>query len=161
MDTSHPREDNRMDNVLYRERKNGKFVARAVIADLEPRAINFMRKYFNDLFEPGAFVSGAKDARKNFARGRYSMGPYATDLVMEQVRKQAEQSHHLQGILLFHSIGGGTGSGFTPLVLECLADEFKKTTKVQFAMYSSFKVSAFQTFYTVDKSSWFHFQRIV
>lgn len=36
---------------------------------------------------------------------------------------------------MFHSFGGGTGSGFTSLLMEKLSDEFGKKSKLEFAIY--------------------------
>ena len=52
-----------------------------------------------------------------------------------QVRRQAENSSGLQGFFLFHSFGGGTGSGFTSLLTERLSAEFPKKNKLDFAVY--------------------------
>lgn len=47
----------------------------------------------------------------------------------------------LQGFLIFHSFGGGTGSGFGALLLERLATEYGKKSKLEFAIYPSPRVS--------------------
>lgn len=41
----------------------------------------------------------------------------------------------LQGFLVFHSFGGGTGSGFGALLQERLATEYGKKVKLEFAVY--------------------------
>ena len=41
----------------------------------------------------------------------------------------------LQGFLIFHSFGGGTGSGFTSLLMERLSVEYGKKSKLEFAVY--------------------------
>jgi tubulin alpha len=41
----------------------------------------------------------------------------------------------LQGFLIFHSFGGGTGSGFGSLLLEQLAQDYGKKCKLEFAIY--------------------------
>lgn len=43
----------------------------------------------------------------------------------------------LQGFLIFHSFGGGTGSGFGALLLERLSTEYGKKSKLEFAVYPS------------------------
>lgn len=48
-----------------------------------------------------------------------------------------DNSNALQGFLVFHSFGGGTGSGFGSLLLEQLSAEFPKKTKLEFAVYPS------------------------
>jgi hypothetical protein len=47
----------------------------------------------------------------------------------------------LQGFLIFHSFGGGTGSGFGSLLLERLAAEYSKKAKLEFCVYPSPRVS--------------------
>lgn len=42
---------------------------------------------------------------------------------------------------MFHSFGGGTGSGFTSLLMEKLSDEFGKKSKLEFAIYPAPQVS--------------------
>ena len=51
------------------------------------------------------------------------MGRQLIDRVIDQTRKIAEQCNCLQGFLIFHSFGGGTGSGFTSLFLDKLMDD--------------------------------------
>ncbi|KAG7216009.1 hypothetical protein INR49_003531, partial [Caranx melampygus] len=47
----------------------------------------------------------------------------------------------LQGFLVFHSFGGGTGSGFTSLLMERLSLEYGKKSKLEFAVYPAPQVS--------------------
>ena len=47
----------------------------------------------------------------------------------------AENSHGLQGFMLFHSFGGGTGSGFSALLMERLAIDFGRKSKLEFSIY--------------------------
>lgn len=47
----------------------------------------------------------------------------------------------MQGFLIFHSFGGGTGSGFGALLLERLSLEYSKKSKLQFAVYPAPQVS--------------------
>ena len=41
----------------------------------------------------------------------------------------------LQGFLVFHSFGGGTGSGFGSLLLERLSVDYGKKSKLGFSIY--------------------------
>jgi hypothetical protein len=50
-------------------------------------------------------------------------------------RKQSEQCSGLQGFLIFHSFGGGTGSGFTSLLMERLSVDYGKKSKLEFSIY--------------------------
>ena len=47
----------------------------------------------------------------------------------------------LQGFLIFHSFGGGTGSGFGALLLERLSTDYGKKCKLEFAVYPAPRVS--------------------
>ena len=53
----------------------------------------------------------------------------------------AEVSTGLQGFLVFHSFGGGTGSGFSSLFMERLSIDFSKKSKLEFAIYPAPQVS--------------------
>ena len=48
---------------------------------------------------------------------------------------QADQCTGLQGFLIFHSFGGGTGSGFASLLMERLSVDYGKKSKLEFAVY--------------------------
>lgn len=56
-------------------------------------------------------------------------------IVMERLYKLAENCSGLQGFFVFHSFGGGTGSGFTSLLMEKLSREFGKKSKLEFVVY--------------------------
>ncbi|KAF0289590.1 Tubulin alpha-3 chain [Amphibalanus amphitrite] len=47
----------------------------------------------------------------------------------------------LQGFLIFHSFGGGTGSGFTSLLMERLSVDYGKKSKLEFAIYPAPQVA--------------------
>ena len=40
-----------------------------------------------------------------------------------------------KGFLIFHSFGGGTGSGFTSLLMERLSVDYGKKAKLEFCIY--------------------------
>ena len=47
----------------------------------------------------------------------------------------SDQCSGLQGFLIFHSFGGGTGSGFTSLLMERLSCDYGKKAKLEFSVY--------------------------
>jgi hypothetical protein len=47
-----------------------------------------------------------EDAANNYARGHYTIGKEIVDLVLDRIRKLADQCTGLQGFLIFHSFGG-------------------------------------------------------
>jgi len=125
--------------VFFNESDKGKYVPRAVFIDLEPTVIDQLQSgRFSKLFNPNQMLSGVEDAANNYARGHYTVGRNIIDKALDRIRKVAEQCESLQGFLIFHSVAGGTGSGFTSLLLErILADYGKRKPKLDFCIYPS------------------------
>ncbi|XP_015773084.1 PREDICTED: tubulin alpha-3 chain, partial [Acropora digitifera] len=90
---------------------------------------------YRQLFHPEQLITGKEDAANNYARGHYTIGKEIIDLVLDRIRKLADQCTGLQGFLIFHSFGGGTGSGFTSLLMERLSVDYGKKSKLEFAIY--------------------------
>jgi tubulin alpha len=63
------------------------------------------------------------------------------DHVLDRIRKLADQCSGLQGFLVFRSFGGGTGSGFTALLMERLSVDYGKKSKLEFAIYPAPQIS--------------------
>ena len=129
-------------NTFFSETGGGKHVPRAVFVDLEPTVIDEVRTgIYRQMFHPEQLVSGKEDAANNYARGHYTIGKEIVDLVLERVRKMADNCTGLQGFLVFHSFGGGTGSGFTSLLMERLSVDYGKKSKLEFAIYPAPEIS--------------------
>uniref|UniRef100_A0AAA9RSM8 Tubulin alpha chain n=2 Tax=Bovinae TaxID=27592 RepID=A0AAA9RSM8_BOVIN len=129
-------------NTFFSETGAGKHVPRAVFVDLEPTVIDEVRTgTYRQLFHPEQLISGKEDAANNYARGHYTIGKEIIDLVLDRVRKLADQCTGLQGFLVFHSFGGGTGSGFTSLLMERLSVDYGKKSKLEFSIYPAPQVS--------------------
>ena len=123
-------------NTFFSETGAGKYVPRTVFVDLEPTVIDEVRTgTYRQLFHPEQLISGKEDAANNFARGHYTVGKEIVDLVLDRIRKLADNCTGLQGFLCFHSTGGGTGSGFASLLLERLSIDYGKKTKLGFSVY--------------------------
>ncbi|CAK1603773.1 unnamed protein product [Parnassius mnemosyne] len=131
-------------NTFFSEADRGKMVPRVVMVDLEPTVIDEIRNgEYRQLYHPEQLITGKEDAANNYARGHYSTGRDILEPVMERLRKLADQCTGLQGFFVFHSFGGGTGSGLTSLLMETLSDEFGKKSKLEFAIYPAPQVSSF------------------
>ncbi|XP_033980146.1 LOW QUALITY PROTEIN: putative tubulin-like protein alpha-4B [Trematomus bernacchii] len=116
--------------------------SRAVFVDLEPTVIDEVRTgTYRQLFHPEQLITGKEDAANNYARGHYTIGKEIIDTVMDRIRKLSDQCTGLQGFLVFHSFGGGTGSGFTSLLLERLSIDYGKKSKLEFSVYPAPQVS--------------------
>ncbi len=129
-------------NTFYSETGAGKYVPRAVFLDLEPTVIDEIRTgTYRSLFHPEQLISGKEDAANNYARGHYTVGKEVVDLVLDRIRKLADNCTGLQAFMIFHSFGGGTGAGFGALLLERLSVDYGKKSKVEFAVYPSPQVA--------------------
>uniref|UniRef100_A0A2K6CAI5 Tubulin alpha chain n=1 Tax=Macaca nemestrina TaxID=9545 RepID=A0A2K6CAI5_MACNE len=121
-------------NTFFSETGAGKHVPRAVFVDLEPTVVDEVRTgTYRQLFHPEQLITGKEDAANNYARGHYTIGKEIVDLVLDRIRKL--------GFLIFHSFGGGTGSGFASLLMERLSVDYGKKSKLEFAIYPAPQVS--------------------
>jgi len=96
---------------------------------------------YHQLFHPEQLISGKEDAANNYARGHYTLGKEIIDLVLDRIRKIADMCGGLQGFLIFHAFGGGTGSGFASLLMDRLSMDYGKKAKLEFAIYPSPQIS--------------------
>uniref|UniRef100_A0A915MI48 Tubulin alpha chain n=1 Tax=Meloidogyne javanica TaxID=6303 RepID=A0A915MI48_MELJA len=96
---------------------------------------------YRQLFHPEQLITGKEDAANNYARGHYTIGKELIDATMDRIRRTAEHCNSLQGFLIFHSFGGGTGSGFTSMMMERLSADFGKKCKLQFSVYPAPQIS--------------------
>lgn len=96
---------------------------------------------YKQLFHPEQLITGKEDAANNYARGHYTIGKEIVDIVLDRIRKLSDQCTGLQGFLVFHSFGGGTGSGFTSLLMERLSVDYGKKSKLEFSIYPAPEVS--------------------
>ncbi|XP_023935685.2 tubulin alpha chain-like [Bicyclus anynana] len=120
----------------------GKVVPRVVMVDLEPTPIDEIRTgAYRQLFRPASLLTGKEDAASNFARGYFGVGREMIDLTLDRIRLTVEECNCLQGFIIFRAFGGGTGSGFTALLLDGLSRDYGKLSKVEFAIYPAPKIS--------------------
>merc|ERR1739848_618232 len=86
----------------------------------------------------GEFLLNAnEDAANNFASGHYTIGKENIDATSELIRKLTDNSENVQGFIINHAVGGGTGSGLGGLVLERLSVDYRKKSKIGFEVYPS------------------------
>ncbi len=129
-------------NTFFSETSAGKHVPRAIYLDLEPTVIDEVRTgAYRQLFHPDQLINGKEDAANNYARGHYTIGKEIVDLALDRIRKLADNCTGLQGFLVFHSTGGGTGSGLGSLLLERLSADYGKKSKLGFTIFPSPQVA--------------------
>ena len=115
---------------------------RAVFVDLEPTVVDEVRTgTYRQLFHPEQLITGKEDAANNYARGHYTIGKEQIEVTVDRIRRMADQCTGLQGFLVFHSFGGGTGSGFASLLMERLSVEYGKKSKLAFSIYPAPQVA--------------------
>nr|CDS34225.1 tubulin alphab,neural alfa2 tubulin,alpha tubulin a1 [Hymenolepis microstoma] len=129
-------------STFFSETGAGRYVPRALMIDLEPTVVDEIRTgAYRQLFHPSQLISGKEDAANNYARGYYTIGKGIIDLILDRIRKLTDSCEGLQGFLVFHSFGGGTGSGLTSLLMEKLSLWYGKKAKLEFAIYPAPQIS--------------------
>jgi len=128
--------------TFYSMSNNGQMIPRNLFVDLEASCIQQIKKgslktQFNDEY----YITGKEDAANNFARGHYTVGKEQMEFVNDRVQKIVESCENLQGFIICHAVGGGTGSGLGMLILERLAVDYRKKSKIGFEIYPSPTIS--------------------
>jgi len=137
-----------------------------VMVDLEPTVVDEVRTgTYRQLFHPEQLITGKEDAANNFARGHYTIGKEIVDLVLDRIRKLADNCTGLQGFMVYNAVGGGTGSGLGCLMLERLSVDYGKKSKLSFTVWACPQVATavvepYNTFRT-GPSTWVDEKRCI
>jgi len=122
--------------TFFEETGTGQFVPRQITVDLEPTVVDDVRTgAWAQMFHPEFLLNGKEDAANNFARGHYTVGKEILDQVNDRLRKLVDNSQNVQGFIVNHAVGGGTGSGLGALILERIAVDYRKKSKIGFEVY--------------------------
>merc|ERR1712026_438942 len=128
--------------TFYEETSAGQFVPRQITVDLEPTVVDDVRTgTYSQMFHPEFLLNGKEDAANNFARGHYTVGKEILDQLNDRLRKLVDNSENVQGFIIHHAVGGGTGSGLGALILERIAVDYRKKSKLGFEVYPSPTIS--------------------
>ncbi|EUB60089.1 Tubulin alpha chain [Echinococcus granulosus] len=123
--------------VFFSESRQ-RYYPRAIMVDLEPTVIDEIRVgAYKKLWKASNLLTGKEDAANNYARAYINVGKKMLGPLMEQVRITAERCDGLAGFNVVHSLAGGTGSGLTALLLECLFEEYVKKARFSTTIYPS------------------------
>merc|ERR1712027_93285 len=124
------------------EKLNAKWIPRAVLVDLEPGTMDVIKgSSIGSVFKPDNMCFGANGAGNNWAKGHYTEGAELVEEVLDKIRQEIEQCDAPQGFQLFHSLGGGTGSGMGTLLLLKIRDGYPDRITSTYSVYPSPKVS--------------------
>merc|ERR1712013_220874 len=120
----------------------GLYVPRNLMVDLEPNVIDDVKNSeFSAIYHPEFLLNGKEDAANNFARGHYTVGKEMIDKVNDRLRKMVDNCDNVQGFIINHAVGGGTGSGLGALILERIAVDYRKKPKIGFEVFPSPTIS--------------------
>jgi len=135
-------QENSRYQTFFEETNAGQNVPRNLAVDLEPTVLDDIRRgKWKGIYHPEFLVNGKEDAANNFARGHYTVGKELMDTVNDRIRKMVDNSENVQGFIVQHAVGGGTGSGMGMLILERLAVDYRKKSKIGFEIYPSPNIS--------------------
>jgi len=128
--------------TFYNMTNNNHMIPRNLFIDLEASCIQQIKKgQLKEQFNDEYYITGKEDAANNFARGHYTVGKEQMEFVNDRVQKIVESCDNLQGFIICHAVGGGTGSGLGMLILERLAVDYRKKSKIGFEIYPSPTIS--------------------
>ncbi|GAB4819952.1 hypothetical protein N2152v2_006998 [Parachlorella kessleri] len=112
--------------------------ARAVVVDMEEGVVNSMLKGpLGELFDSQQLLTDVGGSGNNWAHGHSLYGPQYAASLADLVRAQAEACDSLQGFMLLHSLGGGTGSGLGSFILEQLEDDYPTVHRFATSVFPS------------------------
>ncbi|MCB1236020.1 MAG: tubulin beta chain [Verrucomicrobiae bacterium] len=121
------------------------YVPRTVFVDLEPSVINEVKKNSGTLFNPACFISSDEGAGGNFAVGNRGRGGEMLPTVMDRIEGEISKCDNVGGIMILHSLGGGSGSGLGCLVIETLKKKYPEIPLMSCAVIPSPQVSSVVT----------------
>jgi tubulin beta len=112
------------------------FHPRALFIDLEPLAIEFLvrEKGLGQFFSDELMLLSYSGAHNVWSIG-YSLGKKLIPNLLEKIRSIVPDT--LQGFIIIHTLGGGTGSGFGSLITETLKKEFPGKGILNFSVLPS------------------------
>ena len=100
-----------------------------------------LKSDMDQLLGPGQYYWGRESAN-NFACGKYDNGRRLLEKWTELTSKQVHKWENLDSIIVFHSLSGGTGSGFVSDYLNFLKYGLKKVKIINVMIMPSFNYSS-------------------
>jgi tubulin alpha len=128
-----------------------KYIPRSLFIDNETAVCDEIRNgTFRDFYDSNNIISSPShlDAGSEVgSRSTYTKGynnSFLLEEAMEKIRRMNEQSDNCQGYLIYHSMEGGLGSGFTSKLLERLSTEYslKNQLKMTYSFFPSVNSSS-------------------
>ena len=109
--------------IFFQENSNGKYTPRTLFIDTDPEIINKIKtSNLQNLYSKNFYVNCKEDSGSNYGRASF-LFKLCLDEIKNKINKLIDSCDKLQGIFIFNSLGGGTGSGFTSNLLNELNNE--------------------------------------
>ncbi|KAL0266952.1 UNVERIFIED_CONTAM: hypothetical protein PYX00_009354 [Menopon gallinae] len=122
----------------FREIRGMRYVPRAIMIDLDREAMESVKSSVcASMFRDDNFVYGTNGTGNNWAKAHLTEGVQLKESILEVTRREAENTDCLHGFQIIHSIGGGTGSGLTALLMNSLKDEYSSRNLSTFTVVPS------------------------
>lgn len=121
------------------------YVPRAVMADLEPSVIEEIKSTSGSLYNPQNLLTRSEGAGGNFAVGYMSEGREILGEILNRIFHEIDQCDNVGGLIVLHSLGGGTGSGLGALIIEGIKMERPEVPILSCAVMPSPQVSSVVT----------------
>lgn len=121
---------------------NQRYLPRTLLIDSKSHYLeNIQYQNIGQLFTSDSYIIGDCQTDNNWAKGFYQAGAQLGDMIMEQIRKYAENCDSLIGFQTLHAIGAGTGSGLGSFILSKIKDEYPHQISTTISLFPSSRVS--------------------
>lgn len=90
-----------------------------------------------ELFDNALRLTDVSGSGNNWARGFYEYGQKYENQLFDVVNKSLESCDSPQSFLMFHSIGGGTGSGLGTRILQDLKENYPEMFRFTVSVFPS------------------------
>ncbi|OAI56928.1 hypothetical protein AYO49_03290 [Verrucomicrobiaceae bacterium SCGC AG-212-N21] len=127
------------------DRSGDSYVPRAVMCDLEPSVIEEVKNSSGSLFNPSNLLCRTEGAGGNFAVGYAGEGCELLPEVMNRIIGEIDKCDNVGGIIILHSLGGGTGSGLGARIMESIKEQRPEVPILSCAIMPSPQVSSVVT----------------
>lgn len=113
--------------------------ARASLIDTENSVTsNIVNGALGEVIDSSALIAtSGSGSGNNFAQGMYDHSLTFHQQLVDTIRRPVEQCDSLQGFMMLHSLGGGSGSGVGSALLHSLRDEFPDAFKLSCCLLPS------------------------
>ncbi|CAD8125041.1 unnamed protein product [Paramecium sonneborni] len=128
-------------NYIYQE-VDGNHHPQTLFADLDDRMIYEVQRNKQIKFKKNSFLNGKEDTSSVYSKGAYTNGKEIVDEGLDFIRKQVETMDRLDQFIITTSISGGTGSGFSSLLMRRLNVDYGHKIKTNgFILFPSSDMS--------------------